>query len=307
MKHCFRFLLLTLVFVFLLSGTVWGGDTEAPKKSIAIMTFENTMSDPDLDWIGIGFSETITTKLANVRSLTVVERRNIVKALEEMELASTGLIDDKTAQSAGKIIGARYLLIGSFQKFDASTGSLLMVNSRIMEVETSQIFETFMVRGAWDEMFDLQEQMALKVSSLLDIPLSSEEKALLAERESASLKAYEYFYRGKHAATIERKIELYETALDFDPDYVLALTNLGSLYYVKSLGGDKKQLNSAKDLCTRALEIDPDHADAHHVLGSVYEKLKKKYKALFHFHTFLLLRPNDPRTARVKRRIDRLE
>jgi len=271
------------------------------------MTFENTMNDCDLDWIGIGFSETITTKLGNVRSLTVVERRNIEKALEEMELASTGLIDDETAQSAGKIIGARYLLIGSFQKFDASTGTLLMVNSRIMEVETSQIFETFMVRGAWDEMFDLQEQMAIKISSLLDIPLSSEEKELLAERESASLKAYEYFYRGKHAKTIERKIELYETALDFDPDYVMALTNLGSLYYVKSLGGDKNQLNSAKDLCTRALEIDPDHADAHHVLGSVYEKLKNEDKALFHFHTFLQLRPDDPRTARVKRRIDRLE
>ncbi|MBN1293432.1 MAG: tetratricopeptide repeat protein [Candidatus Latescibacteria bacterium] len=302
-----RICLYCLLLLAFFAINVRSAETEKTNKSIAVIAFENTMKDENLDWIGVGFSETITTKLAHVKTLVVVERRHIEKALQEMELGSTGLVDDKTAQHAGKMIGAQYLLVGSFQKFDASTGALLMVNSRIMEVETSQIFETFMIRGKYDDMFDLQEQLALKVSALLDIPLTVEEKSKLAETESASLKAYEYFYRGKHASDIDEKIGLYEQAIEIDPQYVYALTNLGSLYYVKSMDGDRSMLNKAKDLCTKALDIDPLHADAHYVLGSVYDRQNKKKNALQHLNSFLQLMPDDPRVPRVKRRIEKLE
>jgi len=276
-------------------------------KSIAVIAFENTMKNPDFEWIGIGFAETITTKLAHVKSLTVVERRQIERVLDEIELGSTGLVTDETVQEAGKIIGAQYLLIGSFQKLDAGSGSQIMVNSRIMKAETTEIFETFMIRGMFENLFDLQEQMAIKISSILDVPLSDEEKSRLAETESASLEAYEYFYRAKHTDDLDTKIDLYEKSLELDPEYVLALTNLGSLYYVKSLEGGKSMLRKARDLCLHATEIDPFHADAHHVLGAVFEKLGDEEKAAFHYQTFLTLKPDDSRRARIMRKLERLD
>ena len=108
--------------------------------ALAVLSFENSMKNPELDWIGIGFAETITTKLARVRGIRVVERRQIEKAFAELKLSLSGAVDPSTAQQVGKFVGAQYNLIGSFQKLDTPSGSQLMINARVMKTETAEIF-----------------------------------------------------------------------------------------------------------------------------------------------------------------------
>ena len=289
------------------AGKILAVEEVTDKRTVAVASFENTMKKDELDWIGTGFAETITTKLAHVRGLIVVERRQIQAALKEMELGQSGLVDPKTAQQAGKLLGAQYMLIGSFQKFDASSGSRLMVNCRMMMVESAQIFETFMIRGVWDDMFDLQEQLAIKVCSILEVPLSDEERADIAKNETSSLSAYEYFYRAKHVTDINEKISLYKKALESDPQYVFALTNLGSIYYVKFLSGEEEMLKQAEQMCSKAIDADPLHADTHYVIASVYEKMGRKNEAVTHLRAFLELKPDDSRARRAKRRLKELD
>lgn len=44
-------------------------------KNIAVLPFQNLTQDADKNWIGAGFSETLTTKLWNVKSISMVERQ----------------------------------------------------------------------------------------------------------------------------------------------------------------------------------------------------------------------------------------
>ena len=86
----------------------------------------------------------------------------------------------------------------------------------------------------------------------------------------------------------EAKIEL-ERAVRIDPQQPKAFYNLGVLKMQSEPGNKKQQM----EYFLKAIEIDPDYADAHSNLASIYSSLEENDRALMHIDRVLLVRPND--------------
>lgn len=137
------------------------------KPSIAVMNF----SSEGLDWWwtagvdpGAALSELLTDQLVNLDTMTIVDREHINSIMQEKNLTISGDVSPATAMQLGRLIGAKYLIVGrivQFQHTSTNSGSVgsfispvlngasvkgekvtLQVASRIIEVSTGRIVES---------------------------------------------------------------------------------------------------------------------------------------------------------------------
>ena len=77
----------------------------------------------------------LTTNLVNSNKYIVVDRRNIEIIERELNFNMSGSVSDETAQSIGKMIGAKNIILGSF----IPLGDAFRLTIQILEVETARI------------------------------------------------------------------------------------------------------------------------------------------------------------------------
>ncbi|MBX2861526.1 MAG: tetratricopeptide repeat protein [Vampirovibrio sp.] len=75
---------------------------------------------------------------------------------------------------------------------------------------------------------------------------------------------------------------------------------------VQAQGFGKKQDHQAVKTALEALKKDQQQADAHLLLGKLYERQKKYTKAIRHYHAYLALAPHDPNAEKIRKRITKL-
>jgi hypothetical protein len=79
--------------------------------------------------------ELVAARLAEQRGVRLVERDKLDKALEELKLSQTGLVDAATATEIGKIVGARIFVVGKLMKL----GSEWVVTARLIDTQTTEV------------------------------------------------------------------------------------------------------------------------------------------------------------------------
>lgn len=80
----------------------------------------------------------IAARLGEIQNFQVVERQNLLKAMEELNIGSSQLADDQTRLKLGRIIGARQMVFGAFQ----SAGGALRLDLRRVDVASGKILKT---------------------------------------------------------------------------------------------------------------------------------------------------------------------
>jgi adenylate cyclase len=273
---------------------------------LAVLTLENASGKADDEWMGIGFAETITTKLARLRSVRVVERRQIEKAMREIALSQTGAIDPTSVVSAGKLLAANYLVIGSVQKLEAGKKSQLMVNTRVMKTETGEVLQTLSERGPYEGIFDLQDKLSLEIAEALAVPVSLAEKQDVHRNETDSRGAYEFYYMAKTATDLALKEQLYRKAIELDPNYVNALANLASVLMVQNISSPDPDFTEARHMAIKAISLDSLVAEPHWILGSIYRREGNKQQAITELETHLRLDPNTQYKDLVENQLKKL-
>lgn len=134
------------------------------KIVIAIVDFQNTSADDTLDYLEKTIPESISTTMAKGGQLEIVERSRLESALKEMEMSMIGIVDEETAVELGRAVGASAILVGSF----VSIGSILRINARLIDVQTSKVIKAESVQGqVGEEIFDLMDLMATSMEEQL--------------------------------------------------------------------------------------------------------------------------------------------
>ena len=116
------------------------------RKIIAIKDFE-VIKGRNID-IAKYIQEDITTALVNSGQFIVVERLKLNSILDELKLQLSGLVDSKTVREIGKLVGADFILTGTF----ASIGEEWNVNLRLINAETGLITSAINKTGALHEL-----------------------------------------------------------------------------------------------------------------------------------------------------------
>jgi len=149
MKFIQRFIVL---FVLCFSIAT-AAEAKEQLPSVAILYFNYEGQDAQLQVLKKGLAQMLISHVQpGVPSVKIVERERLEDILKELELGSSGKIDPDTAAKVGKLIGARYLVVGSY--FDLF-GSL-RIDSRLLNVETGEIIGSVGANGAMADFFALE-------------------------------------------------------------------------------------------------------------------------------------------------------
>jgi TolB-like protein len=264
--------LILLAFLLGYAGGSWGQTEEQFEPiHVGVTPFVNITQNKEFDWLGIGISESLCTKLASLPYLTLVERTRLSEALKEMELGQTGLIDEATAAKTGQMAGAEELVVGSYQII----GQKIRINARFVDVEKGKIKKTAEATGNMDQIFDLQDQIAASFLDNLKLPITQEEKALVTTQPTESLEAYKLYSQAMDTYTPqgkslddEKRIELLNRSARIDPRFFVAFISLGDLYAKRR---DESGYSQAATYYNRAVSIQPNYIAPRDRLVQVYQ------------------------------------
>src|SRR5215470_4446689 len=104
----------SLVVAFALVAGLGRIAAAAEAPSVAILYFDYDGKDADLALLRKGLAQMLISDLAGNTSVRIVERERLQEVLAELKLQSSAKIDPATAVKVGKLIGARYLVLGAY-------------------------------------------------------------------------------------------------------------------------------------------------------------------------------------------------
>ncbi len=202
------------------------------RPGIGVLSFENGgsygLESEDYDAFEVGLQQMLITELAINTDLRLVDRGRIQEVLGEIDLGASGKVDANTAARIGKIVGAKYMILGGFIDWYSD----LRFDARIVEVETSEIMQAKFVRGKREDMFDMVVELADQITRGAELePLS---KSLMNERKDIKLsdEAVRLYTKGilyQDRGDTERAIELFSQVTREFPDYTAAREALRQL------------------------------------------------------------------------------
>ncbi|MDI6726558.1 MAG: FlgO family outer membrane protein [Smithellaceae bacterium] len=133
---------------------------------IAAFPLEDLAPAEETKGLGEEIAATLTDGFARSGKVRVVERKRLQTIMEEIKLSASGLVDERTAIQAGRLLGANALVLGSFLKF----GDSVRINVRVVKTETGEIISTERAAGKFSALFDLAEKLAAGILPRLDSP-----------------------------------------------------------------------------------------------------------------------------------------
>ena len=173
-----KFVILAWIFLSHWLGVLSLEAQEKPAVTVAVLSFKNNTGLFSLGGLERSVPEMLKTELSRSEYLLVVERRKLDAILAEQALGQTGVIDDTTAQTVGKLAGAEYILTGEIGK----SGSNLRIDCHILKVETGQVSGEKVI-GRSEEVLDTMVRL---LATNLIYNLTGEGKP----REKIRLKSY---------------------------------------------------------------------------------------------------------------------
>ena len=226
------------------------------KPSIAVLPFANMSGDPEQEYFADGMVEEIITALSRIRWLFVIARYS--------SFAFKGHAID--VKQVGRELGVRYVLEGSVRK----AGNRVRITGQLIDAQSSAHLWADRFDGSLEDIFKLQDQVAISVAGVIEPALQAAETARSAGRPTDDLTAYDLYLQAlAHSSgskeALSRALDLLEQAIDRDPHYGPALANAAFCRLFIDTNGwaeNRAQDRSAAiDRAERALESAGDDPD----------------------------------------------
>lgn len=195
------------------------------RPGIAVMPFENGGSygrdKEDFEALQQGIPAMLISELSRNAAARVVDRSDINRILNEQNLATQGRVDAATAAHVGKLVGARYMIMGAFIDHYGK----MRIDARIVDVETSEILKVVSVGPKEREkLFDMITEAATAIMANTKLPPLPPQEAAAAPRRIPT-EALTYYSRAllyQDRGDREKAIEYYQRAIAAFPHYAEA-------------------------------------------------------------------------------------
>ena len=231
-------------------------------ESIAVMPFVNESGNAELEYLSDGMTETLISSLSQLPNLNVKARSSVFRYKGK----------ETNPQTIGKELNVQAILNGRV----IQRGDQLTVSLELIDAQTENVIWSEQYNRTQADLVTLQSEIARDVSSKLKSKLSGAEVAKVEKNYTANAEAYQLYLKGKFywnkrtGESLKQAAELYQQAIEKDPNYALAYSGLAETYVLFSsydVAPATDSMPQAKAAAARALAIDDSLAEAHTALG----------------------------------------
>lgn len=226
-KQKIMFPLFLFIFLFFAVADLLAG----AKKTIAVLYFENNSlaKREEMEPLRKGLADMFITEFSKIDQFQVVERSRLEQLIQEMQLGQSGMLDSKTAQQVGKLLGAQNLVFGSYMNmYDGK----MRIDVRIVEVETGLTIKAEEATGKAKDLYKLVSKLVVKIIKNLDVRVSKADVLRLSQVENKSFDAALYYAKGleyEDAGDIANAKKMYSKALKKNKKFEKAKQRLQAL------------------------------------------------------------------------------
>ena len=247
-----------------LRGSTTASAPVAPAKSIAVLYFENMSSERESDYVCAGITEDIITDLSKVRDLRVVSRTDVLPFRNK----------EVNIRLVAEALRVNYVLEGSVRK----VGARIRITAQLISAQDGYHLWADRFDGLFEDLFDLQNEVARRIAEALKVTLTTSEEESLAKKPTDDLRAYDFYLRGREFLNRRGKrntgaaIRMFEAALEIDRGFAAACAGLGEACsdMYEWYDGASAWLVRAIEMNQAALDRDPASVDARFGIGMVY-------------------------------------
>jgi adenylate cyclase len=261
----------------------------AGRPSVAVLPFKNLSGDTAQDFFSDGITEDVITALGRFSNLLVISK--------SASFPFRG--SNSSPAEIGRLLDARYLLEGSIRR----AGNRVRVGVELTEAKAGRLVWSETYDAEADDIFAVQDKIARRVVGAAAVELTRFEQERALAKPTSNLAAYEYVLRGREAFSHETRddndeaSELFQRAIDLDPNYADAYAALAGSYQEAVVSGwsefRAEELERAEALAQKALALDPATTRAYRVLSQINLYRKRYDLSLAQTDRALEINPSD--------------
>jgi TolB-like protein/Flp pilus assembly protein TadD len=260
-----------------------------PRLSIVVLPFVNIGNDPEQEYFADGITDDLTTDLSRVPGSLVIARTTA--------FSYKGKATD--VKQIGRELGVQYVVEGSVRR----TGEQIQINIQLIDATTGGHIWADRFDGERRNLPELQNDVTIRIHGALNRELVGAVNRRIEQEHPTNPDARDYIMRGKAAFNRLQSREnflaargSFERALEIDGRSSDALINLALVIVDDVIGGwsiDRDADRARAEVLVRhALDIDPNNALGHYVMGYVFRSQNRLEDAFNQYQTAINLNRN---------------
>jgi serine/threonine protein kinase/Tfp pilus assembly protein PilF len=254
-------------------------------KSIAVLPFTNMSADAENEYFTDGMAEEIINALSKIQSLRVASRT--------ASFAFKGKSED--IAEIGRKLKVSTFLEGSVRKM----GNRLRITAQLVNVADGYHLWSERYDREMEDIFAIQDDISQAIVKALRVILSEGEKKQIEKARAVNVQAYDYYLRGRQyfhqlrRKSLEYARQMFNKAIEIDPEYARAYAGVSDCCSLLYTYFDAREFNlrQADVASSKALELEPDLAEAHVARGLAVSLSKRYDEAEQEFETAMRLDP----------------
>ncbi|HUL16488.1 MAG TPA: tetratricopeptide repeat protein [Terriglobales bacterium] len=265
--------------------------TTTPKiRSLAVLPLKNLSGDPSQEYLADGMTEALIGRLAGIKDLRVISRTSVMRFKNPQQ----------TVPQISKMLDVDAIVEGSVLR----DGNRIRVTAQLIRGATDEHFWSETYDRDLQDVLTLESDVAQSIAEKVEVTVTGEEHERLSATRSVAPEVYESYLKGRFALDkskskeeIEESMVYFEDAIKKDPTFAPAYVGLASAYDdlgTVLIGAPPEEMRSKEvHAAQKALELDPNLAEAHVLLADVLQEQWHWGDAEAEYKRALALNPND--------------
>jgi TolB-like protein/Tfp pilus assembly protein PilF len=238
-------------------------------RSLAVLPLKNLSADPTQEYLADGMTDALIDRLARMHELRVISRTSVMR-FKNPQLSVPDI---------ARLLHVDAIVEGSVMR----QGNRIRVTAQLIRGATDEHFWSETYDRELRDVFAVHSELAQSIARKVRVTATGEEHQRLTAARSVAPEVYESYLKGRFAygnsndrAGIEESIGYFNRAIKMDPTFAPAyvglanaFNNLGTVFVGVSPEETRPKVISA---ARKALELEPDLAEAHVLLANVWQE-----------------------------------
>jgi len=230
-----------------------------PAQTLLILPFENHSKSPGLEWIGESFPEILLQRLSSP-SMYIISREDRVYAFDRMGIPAGARPSHATMYKIAEQMDCDYVVMGDYN-FDGLT---FTARAKVLDMKQLRQSPVLEAAGPLLKLIDVQTDLAWQLLKTIQPQSTISREEMVRSANAIRLDSFENYVRGIVATTRQERVRRFREAIRFNPQYTLAIFQLGKTYY------SNREYESAASWLSRIPQADPKAGEAYFLLGLAY-------------------------------------